>query len=778
MIRKSIKSWLKRFLVFSAAGIGILIAGYMFILAVFPFPHQALSDIRFSKCVLDKNGQLLRAFTGTDDNWLMPVELSEVNPYFIKATLSIEDKRFMRHHGVDFFAVARAAKLNISNKKIISGASTISMQAIRLLEGRKRSFLNKAIEAAHAVRLETLYSKDKILKLYFEIAPYGGNIRGVKAASLRYFQKYPKDLTLAECALLAGLPQSPSRLRPDRHPERAKKRRDMVLFNMLKGGLITPKQYEEAKNELVLVKVHSFPFKAPHFAEFVNKRNEESGNVITTLDPGIQNYAEVSLKATLEELRYDGVTNGAVVVIENKTGKIRALVGSSDFFSKETSGQINGALSRRCPGSALKPFTYAIAFDEGLYTPNMILADVRSQYSGYTPVDYDKDFRGPVTVREALVNSLNVPAVEVLDKISFRKLYIFLKQAGVSLSKPPEHYGLSLTLGSAEVSLLELTNAYAMLGRLGEYKPYTFIEGVENNVSKRLLSEGAAYLIADILSDSERLESIGIYRDEKVRPKVAWKTGTSYGHKDAWTVCYNPDYTIGVWLGNFSGKPTRGLMGINAAAPLAIKVFDWLYSKRAAPWYEAPATVGERSVCALSGQPISEICPHATKDYFLKERSLTQKCSVHQKIPVDEDTGFALDPAAKEGRRYIEKVVEVWPESLQVWLKIYDPTYLAPPKYMLISRRDIDLNKNKPKIISPAPGCEYFVSGMQNTDSKLPLIANGHFDSDYLYWFVDGKFFDKIASGQKLFWDMQQGSHKITCSDNYGRSASVSIMVR
>jgi len=377
---------MKRFLVFSAVGIGIFIASYMLILSVFPFPHQALNDIRFSKCVLDKNGQLLRAFTGTDDSWLMPVELSEVNPYFTKATLSIEDKRFMEHYGVDLFAVARAAKLNVSNKKIISGASTISMQTVRLLEGRKRSFLNKVIEAVHAVRLETLYSKDKILKVYFEIAPYGGNIRGVKAASLRYFQKYPKDLTLAECALLAGLPQSPSRLRPDRHPERAKKRRDMVLSNMFKDGFITAKQYDDARNEPVLVKVHPFPFKAPHFAEFVNNRNKETGNVITTLDPDIQNYAEIALKTTLEELRYDGVTNGAVVVIENKTGKIRALVGSSDFFSKETSGQINGALSKRCPGSALKPFTYAIAFDEGLYTPSMILSDVRCQYSGYTPV--------------------------------------------------------------------------------------------------------------------------------------------------------------------------------------------------------------------------------------------------------------------------------------------------------------------------------------------------------------------------------------------------------
>ncbi len=551
-MKESFKIWAKRAAITSCSVLVVCLALYTVVLCAFPFPYKKINNIRYSKCVLDKNGQLLRVFTVTDDSWLMPVELNEVNPYFIKATLSIEDKRFMKHHGVDIFAAARAAKLNITNKKIISGASTISMQTIRLLEGRKRSFLNKVIEAVHAVRLETLYSKDRVLKLYFEIAPYGGNISGVKAASLRYFQKYPKDLTLAECALLAGLPQSPSRLRPDRHPERAKKRRDMVLFNMLKDGLITAKQYDKAKHEPVLVKVHPFPFNAPHFTDFINKRYAADKNVVTTLDSNIQHFAELTLKEIVEELRPQGVTNGAVVVIENATGKIRAMVGSSDFFSKEDSGQVNGALSKRCPGSTLKPFTYALGFDAGLYTPRMVLADVPVQYDGYSPLDYDKEFRGPVTVREALVESLNIPAVEVLDSIGYRKLYLFLKDAGIStLNKPPQYYGLALTLGSADVNLLVLTNAYAALARLGVYKPYHFIESDDLSVSKRILSEGACYLVSDILSDTKRLEAIGVYRDEKIRPKIAWKTGTSYGHKDAWTVAYNSEYTVGVWIGNF-----------------------------------------------------------------------------------------------------------------------------------------------------------------------------------------------------------------------------------
>lgn len=717
--------------IFIIAGIAFAIPVFIYfmVLKINPFPYDALKNIEYSRCVLDKDGKLLRAFTGKDDTWLMPVELSEINPYFIKATLSIEDKRFMKHRGIDPFAVLRAIRLNVANKKIISGASTISMQTMRILEQRKRSMSNKIVEAVHAIRLETLCQKEKILKLYFEIAPYGGNIHGVKAASLRYFQKFPKDLTISECALLAGLPQSPSRLRPDKHPERAKQRRDRVLLNMLNDGYITSAQYEDAIKEPVLVKNHPFPFNSPHFAEFVKKNSNKPGNIITTLDSDIQHFAEASLDASLNELRFGGVTNGAIVIIENKTGKIRALVGSADFFSIENSGQINGALSKRCPGSTLKPFTYAIAFDEGILTPSMILADVRCQYSGYTPVDYDKDYRGPVTVREALVDSLNIPAVEVLDKIGFRRLYMFLKNAGISIPKPPDQYGLSLTLGSAEVNLLELTNAYAMLARLGVYKPYSFIEGEDTGASKRLLSEGAAYLVADILSDSERLRSIGIYRDEKIRPKVAWKTGTSYGHKDVWTVCYNPEYTIGVWLGNFSGKPTRALMGINAAAPIAIHLFDQLYAKKTNTWYERPIVIAERNVCAISGEPISEECPHSTKDLYIKNLTSTKKCDIHQ-------------------------------------------------KYAAVSRSDIDFDKNKPKIISPAHGCEYFVTGSQSANPELLLLANSAFDADQLYWFIDGKFFDKMNAGQKLFWCMKEGAHKITCADNYGRSSSVKIVVR
>ena len=701
---------------------------YIGILRAFPFPYEILRGIEYSKCIFDKEGDILRAFTGTDDLWLLPVALKEINPDFINATIAIEDKRFMKHHGFDVAAILRAVMLNLSNKRIISGASTISMQVVRLLEKRSRTFLSKVIETVHAVELERMYSKEEILKLYFDIAPYGGNINGVKAASLRYFQKYPKDLDLAECALLAGLPQSPSRLRPNKYPERAKKRRDMVLLSMLKNGFITNEQYKRSTNETVVAGNHHFPFKAPHFARLMKQKYKNKSEIITTLDSNMQHFAEAALKEKIKELRGEGVTNGSIVIIENDTGNVRAMVGSNDFFSFEDCGQINGALSRRSPGSALKPFTYALAFDKGLYSPGMLLSDAPIQYSGYMPLDYDKRYRGKVTARQALVDSLNIPAVETLSRITYRKLYLFLKDAGIStLTNLPEHYGLSLTLGSCEVKLLELTNAYATLARLGVYKPYAVIAREEKQSQKRLLSEGAAYMVADILSASERLESIGIYRDEKLHPKIAWKTGTSYGHRDAWTIAYNPEYTIGVWLGNFSGKPSKALVGLNAASPVAMKIFDWMYTKKVASWFNAPDSIGERNVCSLTGEPVGKLCPHSVKDLYIKHRTIAKKCRTHKK---------ARD------------------------IKV------------------VNFDKDKPRIVSPSHGCEYFTFRGDKARQEILLAARSSISADKLYWFINGEFYDKCGPHDKVFWPMKKGRYKITCADKHGRSSSVTIRVR
>jgi len=743
-----------------------------------PFPTQAIKQIGYSQTVLDKGGNILRVFLGSKDRWILPVELDEINPNLIRATVSIEDKRFWNHHGVDLLAVLRSAWLNVAHQKILTGASTLSMQVIRLLEDRPRTFPNKVVEAVHAVWLETNYSKKQILKLYFELAPYGGNIHGVKAASWRYFRKRPMDLTLAECALLAGIPQSPSRLRPDRHPERARKRREMVLKSMLANVYISQVQLNASSSEPVEAGRYSFPISAPHFSVWAHKKYPTEPVLQTSLDPLMQIAAEKVLKDRLNELSAYGIQNGSVVILENKTGKIRALVGSNNFLDRDHFGQVNGALSKRSPGSCLKPFTYAIGFDLGLYTPRMILGDVPVQYQGYAPLDYSKKYKGPVTVREALANSLNIPAVEVLQKVGYQRLYTFLKRAGITtLTKSPEEYGLSLTLGTAEVRLLELVNAYAVLARLGNSQPYTGLENAASVRPERLMSDGSAYLVADILEDSERLMTSGFVGNRQSLPRVAWKTGTSYGNHDAWTVAYNPEYTIGVWLGNFSGKSSKSLVGIEAAAPVALRLLERVYAGKPSPWYEKPSSVGTRKVCLLSGEPVSSICPHSADDLFIVGASIDRQCSIHKKFMIDNDTGTVVDVIAK-GHSVQEKVYEVWPQAIHTWLEQHDPAYIPPP----VSEGGLDMARDwegaDPKIISPVNQCEYYLNQSRKADQRLVLKADGSYDARKLFWFVNGQYINEGRAGESFFWPMREGKQRITVTDDYGRSSSITIQVR
>lgn len=760
-------------------GIGavILAAPVLLFMWLAPFPSQAIREIQYSQMVLDKDGNVLRVFLGGNGRWMLPVRLDEINPALVQATIAIEDKRFWKHHGVDPLAVLRSAWLNFAHRKVLMGASTLSMQVIRLLEDRPRTFSNKVIEAIHAVWLDRVYSKKEILKLYFELAPYGGNIHGVKAASWRYFKKQPKDLTLSECALLAGVPQSPSRLRPDRHPERAKKRRAMVLKSMVANGYMLNAQFEMANHESVEAGHYSFPSSAPHFGVWAHKKFPQEPILRTSLDSFLQDMAVKILKDRLSELSEYGVQNGAVVILENKSGKVRALVGSNDFFDKDHAGQVNGALSKRSPGSCLKPFTYALGFDLGLYTPRMVLADVPVQYQGYAPMNYTKKYHGPVTVRDALADSLNVPAVETLQKVGYQKLYALLKQSGITtLTKPPDEYGLSLTLGTAEVRLLELVNAYAALARLGTYQPVSILDGSDVTKSERLISEGSAYLVADILEDSERLASSGFIGNRQNLPRVAWKTGTSYGNHDAWTVAYNPEYTIGVWLGNFSGKPSKSLVGIEAAAPVALRLFERIYAGKPCPWYKKPDSIGTRRVCLLSGEPVSTICPHSAEDLFIMDKSMDWQCSVHKRFKIDEETGAVVD-ADVRGRPVMEKIYEVWPQAIHTWLEQHDPNYVPPP----LPEAGLDMARDwegaQPKILSPVNQCEYFLD-RSRVEQRLVLKADGSYDSRKLFWFINGQYVNEGRAGESFFWPMREGRHRITVTDDYGRSSSIVVAIQ
>ncbi|MFW6162381.1 MAG: penicillin-binding protein 1C, partial [Planctomycetota bacterium] len=589
-----------------AGALGLLCAVCILLNVAFPFPGRRLAEAREGVRVLDRAGDVLRPFTGPDDCWAFWTGLEEVSPRLVEATIAVEDQRFRSHPGVDPLAVLRAVGQNVRHRRIVSGASTITMQVIRLLTPRPRTLRSKVIEAFRAVQLERRASKEAILEHYLNRAPYGGNLLGAEAASLAWFGKHACDLSLAEAALLAGLPQAPSRLRPDRHPERAKARRDHVLERMAACGFVSDEHLRVARRQPVAVRRSPFPFEAPHFARLVRRRYPGRGELHGTLDRRVQRLAEETVREAVAALRPEGVTNAAVVVIENRTAAVRAMVGSCDFHAEADDGQVNGAVAPRSPGSALKPFTYALAFQRGLATPDTVLADVPASYTGYEPENYDHAFRGPVPAAEALRDSLNVPAVRLLAQVGHRPLHRFLRRLGLAtLTRPADHYGLALTLGSTEVTLLELTSAYATLARLGVHRPYRLLETEPVPEGRRVLDAGAAWLVADALCEADPLA--GARSDDELR--MAWKTGTSYGHRDAWTVAFTPAYTVGVWVGNFDGRPSGALVGIRAAAPVARTLMDRIAGEAGSPWFERPPSVATRPVCPVSGLPPEPHCP-------------------------------------------------------------------------------------------------------------------------------------------------------------------------
>ncbi|MBI4833611.1 MAG: penicillin-binding protein 1C [Planctomycetes bacterium] len=786
------KKWRRRLLKYAGELFILFVVSFIILWFAFPFPKEEFVRDRGGLIVCDREGNILRVYLNEREDYCFPVKLSQMNPYLASATIAVEDKRFRSHHGFDPLAVSRAMWNNITKWRRTSGASTLTMQTIRLTWPRERTFKAKVIETFRALQVETRLSKDEILEYYLNYAPYGSNIYGVEAASLRYFGKPSCALTLSEAAVLAGLPASPSRFRPDKYPGRARERRDYVLKRMYDEDLITQSEFAEARNEPIVPdkKVVS-PFVAPHFCELVKGSVEgtSSARVITTLNRQIQRSAENALTFAVDVLKAKGVSNGAVVVIENKTGAVRALVGSYDFFDVAHSGQVNGALASRSPGSALKPFTYALAFDKSLCLPDEILPDVPTPYRDYDPENYEHRFEGMVSAREALTSSLNLPALHLLTRVGGKELYQLLKATGFSnLTKSADYYGLGLTLGSAEVNLLDITNAYASLARLGEYQPYCLLDSeIMKGVQQQrwVISPEAAYLIADILSDPQRIiplpgydlvkPNIPVVSTSSYRlPRIAWKTGTSSGHRDAWTIGYTPEYTVGVWLGNFSSQPSRGLVAVNSAAPAVFEIFKQIYDGKPVTWFEPPSGFGAKPVCVRSGMLAGKDCPQVESRLVIaKERYKT--CTVHQRLMVDDGTGNRLCYNCMSGRKYHYKVFEVWSPEINSWLAKSGQFTGVPAHFSacLTVKDNGGLH-----IISPPNKQKYSLINdnmLSAQQLKLQVVAASGVND--IFWFIDGCFYRQAGVSERLFWPLQPGRHTITCVDNEGRNNSVAISV-
>src|ERR1700723_2729981 len=551
----------------AAAGLIMVAACAVWVVSLGPLPLAQARQV--STTIVDRNGKLLRAYAMADGRWRLPVDAkTNVDPGYLKLLLAYEDRRFRSHAGVDPFALGRAAFQLVTRGHIVSGGSTITMQLARLMEPRReRSVYAKLRQMVRALEIERQLSKDQILNLYLALAPYGGNLEGIRAASIAYFGKEPKRLSLAESALLIALPQSPENRRLDRYPEVARIARDRVLGRMVEEGRVADADAAQAKAVPVPRLRKAIPILAPHSADRAIAIVKDVPVISLTLDSSLQKVLEALARDRAVALGPD--ISIAIIAVDNESGDVLARVGSPDYFDDRRAGQVDMSRAVRSPGSTLKPFIYGLAFEDGFVHPESLIDDRPIRFGSYAPQDFDMTFQGTVPVRKALQLSLNVPAIALLDRVGSSRLSARLKQAGANLVLPKDEVpGLAMGLGGVAITLQDLVQLYAGLARLGSTRPLREIAKAEADERDplRLMDQVAAWQVGNVLIGTPPPENAPHNR-------IAFKTGTSYGYRDAWSVGFDGRMTIGVWVGRPDGAPVPGLIGRTAAAPILFDAF-------------------------------------------------------------------------------------------------------------------------------------------------------------------------------------------------------------
>jgi penicillin-binding protein 1C len=829
-----------------ALGLGLAIlaaAPYLWFRAldlVFPFPWEKLQRPP-AVVVSDRHGQPLRFFLPADERWRFPVRLAEMPPELPRALVASEDRRFYRHPGVDPVAVARAAWSNVRSGEIVSGASTIPMQVARMAEPRRRTrrtLASKLRESFRAFQLERRLSKDEILEVYLNLTPYGGNVEGVGAAAWFYFGKETDQLSLGEIALLTALPRAPAGYDPTVHPRAARAARDRVLAQLAARGVFPRSEIAAARRQPVPRTRRRPPFAAPHFTEMAASQLPGEPRLRTTLDRRTQEIAESQVARRIRELRDQGIGNAAVVVLDNETRAVRALVGSAGFRETYFEGQVNGATARRSPGSTLKPFLYAMAIDQGRVLPDSYLLDVPTDFAGYVAENYDDRYRGRVTVREALVQSLNACAVRLLARVGLPEFQRLLVRGGLAtLDREAGSYGLPLILGAGEVRLLDLANLYASLAEEGVYRPVRLTEpatpealtspallsrgerrensqgygaflglhsplspwergvrGVRASEGKplknpqsrrildpdpvRLFSPDAARAVSEILTDVRRPDLPEAWELTRDVPAVAWKTGTSYGHRDAWAVGFSARTTIGVWVGNFDGRPRKGISGSEHAGPLLFDLFRALEPGGRGPVEKDGRVPDEIEVCALSHELPGPHCPERTRIAYLPERSQLAACGLHRRMLVDSETGELLAGDCVARRPHEFRLLTVYPPELVAWWRSQGAPVQEVPRLAAACSGIPD--GEPPRIVSPDGATPYRLRRDAPAEyQRIPLVAQASPGARQLYWYQDGTLVATTATeaSASRFLDAVRGEHRLVVTDDLGRSDGVTYRV-
>ncbi len=742
------------------------------ILLNFLFPPPEIKE--YSQIIYAKDSTMLSAYLTSDDKWRLATKVEDITPEMVQAIIYKEDKWFYWHFGFNPISIIRAFISNISTGGRISGASTITMQIARLMEPAERSYLNKILEVFRAIQLEFYFSKKDLLEIYLSNIPMGGNIEGVKAASLLYFNKLPKKLSLSQSVLLTIIPNNPNSNRLDIPNKRVVQKRNKWLLKFKDEKLFADVSIADALLETLESKRYSIKKIAPHFSQFIKESNGKS-EIFTSLIPEIQLKSSKLLKSHVKRNRGKGISNGAVLILDNSNNSVVAYCGSSDFYNNKTSGQVNGITSVRSPGSALKPFLYANGLDDGIITPKNKLLDVPTDFSSYSPENYEREFNGEVTVEYALVNSLNVPAVRLLLKMGFKPFIKLLEKIEFNqIEKKKESLGLSVILGGCGVTLEELTTAYSVFANSGVLIKNNYYSSKSRVPRRKVFSEEASYLVSKILSSTERTESPNLVSSVSKLPHIAWKTGTSYGRRDAWAIGYNKNYTIGVWMGNFDGKGSPYLSGSEMAVPLLFNLFNSVDYQNSADWFPKPFGVLKRDVCKNSGLIPSDNCTDIISDYYIEDISSNEKCNHIREIYVSNDETESYCISCLPERDYNKKTFPYLKPELALWYKNSGVSFESPPKHN--PECEVMGSNNGLKIVSPSAEFEYHLEKSGN--QELMLLATSNTDVKELFWYVNEKYFGKTKLGEKLFFKPQNGLNSILCIDDKGGESSLKIKVK
>nr|WP_269106909.1 penicillin-binding protein 1C [Massilia sp. TS11] len=743
-----------------AAGVAALL------LAVRLWPHAPLRGAQpQSTAVYARDGSLLRLALASDGQYRLWVPLDQIDPRLAQAVQLYEDRWFFWHPGVNPVALARAAFATASGGAR-QGASTLSMQlARRLYRIPSQSVGGKLRQIGAALWLEARYSKRAILEAYLNLAPYGGNIEGVGAASLVYFHKRPSQLTLTESLSLAVMPQNPRKRGGLRTPGSSSPEVLAARARLWQRWLERHPDAARYRHEVLapspMFTRAQLPSGAAHFSERV-LREAAPGEVWSTLDPRLQATLERSLAQYLERGRAQGIRNAALLLLDREQGEVRALVGSADHDDASIDGQVNGVEAKRSPGSTLKPFIYGLALDQGLIHPLSVLKDAPTAFGPFSPENFDGRFVGPISAQEALVRSRNVPAVGLASRLTRPSLYQFLQQAGVSRLASEQHYGLALALGGGELTMEELGRLYLMLGHGGQSLSLRYVRGPAPAPGARWLSPEAAFITLQMLKTNPRPDT-----GEPAAPAVAWKTGTSWGFRDAWTAGVFGPYVLLVWIGNFDGSGNPAFVGIQTAAPLFFQIVDSLRAQHLDPGEgerAVPAGVSRVEVCAASGELPNAWCRERAETWFIPGTSPITVSQLHRPVRIDTRSG---KPTCADGPFVRTEVYEFWPSDLQrLFREAGMPRREAPPLPDCAATAG---EGEGPHITAPNTGQVY----TERLAKPVPLAlrASAANSSAPLFWFANGGLLGKASAGSSLSWlPPRPGRYQLRVIDDQGRS--------